>query len=69
MSSFESICLSVYLSRYDGVPKDKDGMDNNYHYYYYDDDYVAWAATKVYDDETSFVVVCIEMMKSISIVQ
>ena len=68
MSSFESIYLSICLSRY-GMPKDKDGRDNNYYYYYYDDDDVAWAATEVYDDETSCVVLCIEMMKSISIVQ
>ena len=41
MSSFESICLSICLSRY-GVPKDNDGRDNNYYcYYYYDDDDVA----------------------------
>ena len=58
MSSFESICLS----------KDNDGRDNNNYYYYYDDD-VAWAATEVYDDDTSCVVLCIEMMKSTSIVQ
>ena len=65
MSSFESICLSRY-----GVPKDNDGRDNNNNYYYYDDDDdVAWAATEVYDDETSCVVLCIEMMNSISIVQ
>ena len=54
------------------MPKDRDGRDN--YYYYYDDDDdddddVAWAATEVYDDETSCVVLCIEMMKSISIVQ
>ena len=67
MSSFESIYLSVYLSRY-GVPKGKEGWDNN-NYYYDDDVDVAWAATEVYDDETSCGVLCIEMMKSISTVQ
>ena len=34
---------------------------DNY-YYYYDDD-VAWAATEVYDDETSCDVLCMEMIK------
>ena len=43
MSSFESVYLSICLSRYGGVPKDKDGRDNNNnnYYYFYDDEDVA----------------------------
>ena len=71
-NEFIRVYLSICLSRYGGVPKDKDGRDNNNnnYYYFYDDEDVAWAATEVYDDETSCGVLCIiEMMKSISIVQ
>ena len=56
-NEFIQVCLS--LKRYDG---------NDNIYYDDDDDDVSWAALELYD-ETSYVVLCIEMIKSISIVQ